>query len=110
MFKLPMSRTEVEVELKAGDRVYVIQVCTCTVHHSIGHLIKQLRGRTVSKVVVDNFANFLSISPNQTKFFSSLLLGPNWTFLLLRIQSRLCLQKGILYTCSPPYSPFYIKI
>jgi hypothetical protein len=26
MFKLSMSRTEVEVELKAGDRVYVIQV------------------------------------------------------------------------------------
>jgi hypothetical protein len=32
MFKLS-SRTEVEVELKAGDRVYVIQVCIRIVHH-----------------------------------------------------------------------------
>jgi hypothetical protein len=40
-----MSRTEVEVELKAGDRVYVIQVCTRTVHHrssTVLHCKKEL--------------------------------------------------------------------
>ncbi len=33
------------------------------------------------KVVFDNLANFLSISPNQTPVFSICLPGPSWTFL-----------------------------
>ncbi len=33
------------------------------------------------KVVFDNLANFLSISPNQTPVFAVCLLGPSWTFL-----------------------------
>ncbi len=38
--------------------------------------IKYLKGRTVSKLIIDNLANFLSISPNQTKFFLSVCLVP----------------------------------
>ncbi len=34
------------------------------------------------KVVFDNLANFLSISPNQTLVFAVCLPGPSWTFLL----------------------------
>ncbi len=34
------------------------------------------------KVVFDNLANFLSISPNQTPDFAVCLPGPSWTFLL----------------------------
>jgi hypothetical protein len=33
------------------------------------------------KVVFDNLANFLSISPNQTPVFAVCLPGPSWTFL-----------------------------
>ncbi len=33
------------------------------------------------KVVFDNLANFLSISPNQTPVFAVCLLGPSWIFL-----------------------------
>ena len=33
------------------------------------------------KVVFDNLANFLSISPNQTPIFAVCLPGPSWTFL-----------------------------
>ncbi len=33
------------------------------------------------KVVFDNLANFLSISPNQTPVFVVCLSGPSWTFL-----------------------------
>ncbi len=33
------------------------------------------------KVVLDNLANFLSISPNQTLVFAVCLPGPSWTFL-----------------------------
>jgi hypothetical protein len=33
------------------------------------------------KVVFDNLANFLSISPNQTPVFTVCLPGPSWTFL-----------------------------
>ncbi len=33
------------------------------------------------KVVFDNLANFLSISPNQTPVFAVCLPGPRWTFL-----------------------------
>jgi hypothetical protein len=33
------------------------------------------------KVVCDNLANFLSISPNQTPVFAVCLPGPSWTFL-----------------------------
>ncbi len=35
----------------------------CTVHNYYDYL----RGRTVVKVVIDNFTNFRYISPNQTK-------------------------------------------
>jgi hypothetical protein len=44
------------------------------------------------KVVIDNLAYFLSISPNQTKFFPLSLPGLNRQFLLLRIQSLQCLK------------------
>ncbi len=33
------------------------------------------------KVVFDNLANFLSISPNQTPVFAVCLPGPSWTFM-----------------------------
>jgi hypothetical protein len=33
------------------------------------------------KVVFDNLANFLSISPNQTPVFAVCLPGPSWTLL-----------------------------
>ncbi len=40
---------------------------------------------------IDNLANFLSISPNQTSFSPSVSLVPSWNFLLLRFQSQRCL-------------------
>jgi hypothetical protein len=42
---------------------------------------------TPLKVVIENFANFLSISPNPNKDFPLCLLVPAGTFLLFRIQS-----------------------
>ncbi len=42
--------------------------------------IKKLRGITVIIVVIENLSNFLSISPNQTKFLSSVCLVPRLDF------------------------------
>jgi hypothetical protein len=46
-------------------------------------IIKRKNGKYV-KVVIDNLANFLSISPNQFKFFPSVCLVPSVNFCYFR--------------------------
>ncbi len=48
------------------------------------------------KIVFDNLANFLSISPNQTPVFAVCLPGPSWTFL------------PFLFFSHPVLSPIYV--
>ncbi len=73
------------------------------------------------KVVFDNLANFLSISPNQTPIFAVCLPGPSWKFLpflFLFILYSLPYMNSTLYsvhvltpTCTesiatlPPFGP-----
>ncbi len=54
------------------------------------------------KVVFDNLANFLSISPNQTPVFAVCLPGPSWTFLHILVSSHPVLSP-ILYMFSHPH-------
>ena len=59
----------------------------------------RLRGRRYVKVGIDNLANFLSISPNQTKYLPSVCLVPGLDFSAIPVSISAVFRKAInLYT------------
>ncbi len=67
------------------------------------------------KVVFDNLANFLSISPNQTPVFAVCLPGPSWTFLpflfLLILYSLLYMYTLYnVHVLTPTCTVHYVKL